>query len=109
MPRYFEIVFALAGDSTISNGLLEDARGDVGDVGDMDGTFLGVLEFFMVLYIQAPFVIVRPMMLCDSVGIRVKKILPRARWRAPAGCARARTRTRAHVHARIYQFMSNFA
>ena len=95
MPRYFEIVFALAGDSTISNGLLEDARGDVGDV---DGTFLGVLEFFMVLYIQAPFVIVRPMMLCDSVGIRVKKILPRARWRAPAGCARVRV----HVHVRTY-------
>ena len=95
MPRYFEIVFALAGDSTISNGLLEDARGDVGDV---DGTFLGVLEFFMVLYIQAPFVIVRPMMLCDSVGIRVKKMLPRARWRAPAGCARVRV----HVHVRTY-------
>lgn len=92
MPRYFEIVFALAGDSTISNGLLEDARGDVGDV---DGTFLGVLEFFMVLYVQAPFVIVRPMMLCNSVRIRLKKILPRARWRAPAGCARTR------VHARV--------
>ena len=98
MPRYFEIVFALAGDSTISNGRLEDARGNVGDVGDVDGTFLGVLEFFMVLYIQAPFVIVRPMMLCDSVRIRLKKILPRARWRAPAGCARVRV----HVHVRTY-------
>ena len=99
------MVFALAGDSTISNGLLEDARGDVGDV---DGTFLGVLEFFMVLYIQAPFVIVRPMMLCDSVGIRLKKMLPRARWRAPAGCARTYTYTYTYVRARIYQFMSNF-
>ena len=101
MPRYFEIVLAFAGDSTISNGLLEDARGDVGDV---DGTFLGVLEFFMVLYIQAPFVIVRSMMLCDSVVIRLKKILPRARWRAPAGCARVHV----HVRARVYHFMSNF-
>lgn len=105
MPRYFEIVLALAGDSTISNGLLEDARGDVGDVDDVDGTFLGVLEFFMVLYIQAPFVIVRPMMLCDSVRIRVKKYFL-ARWRAPAGCARAHVHV--HVRARIYQFMSNF-
>jgi len=98
VPRYFEIVLAFAGDSTISNGLLEDARGDIGDV---DGTFLGVLEFFMVLYIQAPFVIVRPMMLCDSVGIRLKKYFL-ARWRAPAGCARVHVHAYTDARARVY-------
>jgi hypothetical protein len=105
VPRYFEIVLAFAGDSTISNGLLADPRGDIGDV---DGTFLDVLEFFMVLYIQAPFVIVRQMMLCDSVGIRFKKMLPRARGRAPAGCARVRVHARTRVRTRVYHFMSNF-